>query len=287
MPRRPPRASLGRGKAGKWMERSFRKAVSIMASYPSDHLFPFDSYKDYVTALSSTDNAYESLRDFFSSPSNSPSGPHIHPETQVPRSGAVMIMDSTPAGKLKVDRYPVGEGGSKGSVRRCIDALNERHVVGENRLISINYHRDPFTGEHTGLNTDIINAVAHKHRIHPEILLWHFGSDFGLDQRFFPFAAPPIPSALSSRIVCHLRHHHSYSRSICTSQESLLKQILVCESEYLRLSTGNHSAINSYPSHHICQKPRVPELGPSRFQTEVLGFTVAPPTSRASFTLEQ
>lgn len=192
---------------------------SIMASDSLKDHFPFDTYRDYVSALSATDNAYESLRDFFSS-SDDPFGPQVHAETQVPRSGAVTIMDSTAIGRLEIDRYPVGELGSRENARRCIDAFNERHIVAKNRLVSISYHRDPFTGEYTGLNTDIINAVAHRYRIHPEILMWHFGSDFGLDRRFFPFAAPPIPSALSSRKVCHLRHYHSlFSFCLHTSKD--------------------------------------------------------------------
>ena len=182
---------------------------STMASGRLDDHFPFDTYRDYVSALSATDNAYEGLRDFFSSSSDDPFRPQVHAETQVPRSGAVMIMDSTATGKLEIDRYPVGENESKENTGKCLDAFNKRPIVAKNRLVSISYHRDPFTGEYTGLNTDIIDTVGHRYRIHPEILMWHFGSDFGLDQRFFPFAAPPIPSALSGSKVCHLRHHHS------------------------------------------------------------------------------
>lgn len=191
-----------------------------MTSGPMEDDFPFDTYRDYVSALSATDNAYESLRCFFSSSPDDLSGPQVHAETQVPRNGAAMIMHSTAAGKLEIDRYHVGEDGSRENANKCIDAFSERHVLAEDRLIFISYHRDPFTGEYTGLNTDVINAVARRYCIHPEILMWHFGSDFGLDQRFFPFAAPPIPSALSSRKVCHLRHHNTLlSFCLHTSKE--------------------------------------------------------------------
>ena len=187
--------------------------------------------------------------------------------------------------------YLVDEGGSRENIRRCIDAFNERHIAVKNRLISISYHRDPFTGEYTGLNTDIINTVAHRYRIHPEILMWHFGSNFGLDPRFFPFAAPPLRSALSDRKVCHLRHHrhHRSLFSFCLHASDnphgattgmFYQKGRIVESHTVQL-------LNSCPSHHLCQKPQVPGLGSSRFQTQVFGLTTALPTGRDCFAMEQ
>lgn len=174
--------------------------------------FPYETYRNYVSALSATDSAYEDLRKFFGSSPDDLLGSHVHQETQVPRDGAVTIMDSRKGRKLDTRRYPVGTtAGSfpEDHIKDCIRSLSERREEIQTCIVFISYHRDPFTGEYTGVNTDILDAVGRRFAIHPEIFMWHFGSDFGLDKRFFPFASPPIPSALSSRNICHLRNHHS------------------------------------------------------------------------------
>lgn len=170
--------------------------------------FPYKSYRDYVSALSSTDNAYQRLGHFFSSSPDATYGPHGQQETQVPRRGSVIIMDRV-QGNLETQDFCIGEGGSEKEIERCREALRNRQTQPKTRIIFVSYHRDPFTGEYTGVNTDVLDTIGKKFKIHPEVLMWHFRSDYGLDKRFFHFAAPPIPSALSSRSFCHLMSDHA------------------------------------------------------------------------------
>lgn len=166
-------------------------------------------YRAYISALSATDNVYQNLHRFLdSSPDTFESG-YILRGTQIGRDGGVMIMDNV-GGKLDMQHYPFGEaGGNEEYMKRCMRCLQESPQPAETRIILVNYHRDALTGDYSGVNTDVLDAVAWKYKIHPEVLMWHFGSDYGLDRRFFPLATTPIPSALSNRRYCHLRNQHS------------------------------------------------------------------------------
>lgn len=172
------------------------------------HAFPYATYRDYVTALSATDNAYDRLGEFLAWPRDTPYGCHVHQETQVPRSGSVTIIDSL-EGKAQLQVFVIGEEASEKAARKCICALEERPSSAKTRVILLSYHRDSFTGEYTGVNTEILDAIGTKYHVHPEVMMWHFGSDYGLDKRFFPFAKSHIPSAVSNRTFCHLQSDHS------------------------------------------------------------------------------
>lgn len=261
-----------------------------MAPNFRDDEFPFDTYREYVSALSRTDNAYENLRNFFSSSPDDLFGSQVHAETQVPRSGAVILLDSTASGKLDIDRYAIGEKGSSEQVKNCIANLKTPFKRLQARIIFVSYHRDPFTGEYTGINTDIVDAIGRKFHIHPETLLWHFGSDFGLDRRFFPFAAPPIPSALSSRNACHLRHHDSIF-SYCSQTSQDMSGTTTVDTGMYGLaipSVVRSSPVDSRVSHHICAQFGISELGSAHFSTQIPGLHIASShrTRRSSFTLE-
>ena len=177
--------------------------------------FPYATYRDYVSALSATDNAYQKLGQFLDSSLDIGYGLHVHNETQVPRNGSITIIDHI-GEKLESQDFGIGVDYAKESVKDCIATLIQRSESSKTRLILFSYHRDPFTGEYTGINTDILDLVCKEYRVHPEALMWHFGSDYGLDRRFFPYAKPPIPSALSNRTFCHLQNDH-YVFSACLS----------------------------------------------------------------------
>ena len=174
----------------------------------SEKSFPYATYRDYVSALSATDDAYQRLSHFLASCPDENYGSQAHDETQVPRHGTVTIMDNID-GSFASQGFPIGAERSRKYASDCISALNERPNTSGTRLILVSYHRDPFTGEYTGVNTEVIDALGKKFRMHPEALMWHFGSDYGLDKRFFLYAKPPIPSALSSHNFFHLQNEHS------------------------------------------------------------------------------
>lgn len=170
--------------------------------------FPYATYRDYISDLSATDNAYQRLSHFLATSPDLDNGLLSHKVTQVPREGSVTIIDHI-GGKLGSQEFQIGLTTSEKDADNCIAALNERSDSSETRIVLLSYHRDPFTGEYTGVNTDVLDAVGKKYKVHPEVLLWHFGSDYGLDKRFFLFAKPPLPLALANRTFCQLQNDHS------------------------------------------------------------------------------
>ena len=182
-----------------------------MADNPQSEDFPFNTYRDYIAALSNTDNAYQRLSYFLATSPDSAYGAHIQLETQVPRKGLVMVLDQV-GGQLETRQFHFGEYGTQRDISDCIETIDELEEASDHhqsRIIFLSYHRDPFTGEYTGVNTDVLDVIGRRFRIHPEVLMWHFGSDYGLDKRFFHLAAPPIPLALSSSRYCHIMNDHS------------------------------------------------------------------------------
>ena len=179
-----------------------------MASCAREDGFPFATYKDYVSTLAVSDSAYQKLSHFFAAPYGIGHGDNVYGENQVPANGSVNIIDHF-GGKLKSLDFSFGAGGSEKSAKECIYVLDQRPVQSEVRIILLSYHRDPFTGAYTGVETNVLDYIARKFRVHPEVLMWHFGFDYGLDKRFFFFAQPPLPSALSNRTFCHLQNDNS------------------------------------------------------------------------------
>ena len=196
-----------------------------MASEGDGEGFHFNTYREYVAALSKTDNAYQKLSRFFTNSPDAAYDANVQQDIQVPRKGSVMIVDYLDGGKLNSRQYSFGCYGTKRNYTECVDYLEigegEPHAQGH-RVVFLSYHRNPLTGEYSGINIDILDIISRKYKIHPEVLLWHFGSDYGLDKRFFPFAAPPIPSALSSSRYCHIVNDHSLF-SCCLSTRSINK----------------------------------------------------------------
>ena len=174
----------------------------------SESPFPYATYRDYVSALSATDVAYQRLNHFLSSYLDENADFKVREETQVPRNGSVTIVNYINRSFLSQE-FPMGAECSKRYASDCITALDQHRNPPGTRLILLSYHRDPFTGEYTGVNTDVVDTIGRMFRVHPEALMWHFGSDYGLDKRFFLYAKPPIPSALSSHTFFHLQNEHS------------------------------------------------------------------------------
>ena len=185
-----------------------------MPSAPHRDDFPYTSYKEYVSELSATDDAYEKLRQFLIS---SPETSYGHSIQQVSRSGSVKIIDCID-GSLESQEFTIGVDESKNHATECATALAERPSSVQTRIILFNYHRDPFTGEYIGVNANLLDNIGARYALHPEVMMWHFGSDYGLDKRFFNYSKPPIPSALASRTFCHLHNHYSlFSCCVCSS----------------------------------------------------------------------
>ena len=179
-----------------------------MPNAPHKHDFPYSTYRDYVSALSSTDNAYQRLGHFLHSSPNRRHRSHPDPDVRILEDGGVTIIDCG-TDRVSSQQSLIGEDEAEKEVPKCITYLQERPIESKTRIVVISYQRDPHTGEYSGVNANLLDFIGMTYRIHPEVLMWHFGSDFGLDKRFFPFAAPPIPSALSSCTVCHLLSDHT------------------------------------------------------------------------------
>ena len=230
-----------------------------MAVANLDDTFPYRSYRDYVSALSVTDSAYQRLASFLASSPDALKTSHIHGETQVPRTGSVVVLDRV-GDRLDSQHFPISEDSTEKDIAIFVDALDERPPASKTRIVLISYHRDSITGEYTGINTNILNTVGWKYRVHPEILMWHFGSDYGLDRRFFPSAAPPLPSPLSSRQFCHLRNGKSLF-STFLHKESRVVNANTGTLESSSRSLNGDAMTNGQSSNHFRKKSSIPRLG--------------------------
>ena len=170
--------------------------------------FPFKTYKDYIEALAANDAAYQALSQFLTTSPDLDYGLRIHRETQVPREGSVSIIDQTSA-RFEIREYLIGSPDGGRDASKCISALKVRSETSKLRIILLSYNRDSKTGVYTGINTDVLDAIGTMYRVHPEVMMWHFGSDFGLDPRFFLYTGPPLQSALSNNGFCQLRSQNS------------------------------------------------------------------------------
>ncbi len=167
------------------------------------------SYRDYVSELSMSHEIYQDLSTFFNDASPLVGTKLNHNlETDVPRVGEVTITDCI-GDAFMTQRYLIDADNTDDDAGRCLADLDQRPPTTQIRIILISYWRDLFTGEYTGLNKDVLDRVGLKYRIHPEVFMWHFGSDYGLDHWWFPDATAPLPSALSSRTYFHLHIHRS------------------------------------------------------------------------------
>ena len=137
-------------------------------------------------------------------------------------------MDSTATGRLEIDPCPVGGSGSRENARWCIDVFDERHVVANIHLVSISYHRDPFNGEYTKCNTDIINALdidaASIQRYSCGILALILASIKGSSPllRLLYLSHFLVARSAISDIIIPCFH------SVCIRQKSLVRKLLVC-----------------------------------------------------------
>ena len=196
--------------------------------------FPYATYRDYVSALAAIDNAYQKLHHFLTSTPNVDVDSQTYETTQVPKDGSVTIIDRV-HGRLELQEFSMAAALSEKSVSKCITALNQCPDGADIRIILFSYHRDQFTGKYTGVDTDLLDAVGKKFRVHPEVLMWHFGSDYGLDRRLFPFAKSPIPAALSNHTFCHLQNDHSLF-SCCVFSSAVAEDPKTRESDCYFLS---------------------------------------------------
>ena len=169
---------------------------------------PRSTYRDYLLALSSSYTIYRDLSTFFDASPLVCTKLNYDRETQVPREGEVIIMDCM-SDTFITQHYLMGAASSDEEAKKCIVDLEQRPPTTQTRIIIISYWRDTITGEYTGLNKDVLGAVGLKYMIHPEVFMWHFGSDYGLADDWFPNATTPLPSALSSRTYFHLHNHQT------------------------------------------------------------------------------
>lgn len=165
-----------------------------MTPRPSQDGFPFTSYKDYVAALARTDNAYQRLSYFLASPASVDHQTDAGGESQqVPNTGSLTIIDHTDESS-ESQQFPLGAEDNESCAKDCIVALNERPTSSTIRIVLLSYHRSPFTGQYTGVDVGVLNCIGKRFRVHPEMLMWHFGSEYGLDKRFFLYAKCKLDS---------------------------------------------------------------------------------------------
>ena len=182
-----------------------------MAHEPLDPEFPYRNYTDYIADLSAVDEGYTALNDLFSS---RPIRKH-EPSLDFPivganesRSGFVVIMDSV-GGTLDLRQYMVSKANAAEDVESCIKDIEQDLSESHTRVIFVSYNRSPAFAGYSGLDINILDAIGYKYKIHPEVYMWHFGSDYGIFGTFFPSVKPPLPSALSSHRYFHIRNHQS------------------------------------------------------------------------------
>ena len=182
-----------------------------MMNEPLDPEFPYRNYTDYIRDLSAVDEGYTALYELFSLQSSGrrePGTDEYVAEVNGDRDGSVAILDSVD-GKLNLRQYMVNKVNAAEDLNSCIQDVEQDLSDSHTRVIFISYYRSPLYAGYSGLDLNVLDAIGYKYRIHPEVYLWHFGSDFGIFNTHDPFAKPPLPSALSSRRYFHIWNHHS------------------------------------------------------------------------------
>ena len=182
-----------------------------MVNEPLNPEFPYRNYTDYIADLSAVDKGYAALHDLFSSRPirrHEPSIDRVIEGANESRSGLVVMLDSV-GGRLDLRQYVVSKANTAEDVKSCIkdieQDLSEPHI----RVIFVSYNRSPAFAGYSGLDVNILDTIGYKYKIHPEVYMWHFGSDYGIFDTFFPSAKPPLPSALSNHRFFHTWNHKS------------------------------------------------------------------------------
>ena len=184
---------------------------------PLDPEFPYPNYTDYIRHLSAVDEDYTALHELFSLQSSRIREPGIDEyvaEINRDRSGVIAILDSVD-GVVNLRQYTVSKANTAEDVESCIADI-EQGLEGheglsdlQTRVIFVSYYRSPLFAGYSGLDLSVLDAIGYKYKIHPEVYMWHFGSDYGIFGTYFPSIKPPLPSALSNRRFFHLWNHQS------------------------------------------------------------------------------
>lgn len=183
----------------------------VMTNEPLNPAFPYRNYTDYIADLYAVDKGYTALYNLFSSRPirrREPSIGGVIAEVNQDRSGSVVILDSV-GGRLDRRQYMVSKVNGAKDVESCIKDIEQGQSESHTRVIFVNYYRSLLYADYSGLDISILDAIGYKYKIHPEVYMWHFGSDFGIFHTYFPSAKSPLPSALSNNSFFHLWNHHS------------------------------------------------------------------------------
>lgn len=182
-----------------------------MTNEPLNPEFPYRNYTDYIADLSAVDEGYTALYNLFSSRPvrrHEPSIGGVIAEVNKDRGGSVVVLDSV-GGRLDLRQYMVSKENAAEDVKSCIKDIEQDLLDSHTRVIFVSYYRTLTFAGYSGLDVSILDAIGYKYKIHPEVYMWHFGSDYGIFNTYFPSAKPPLPSALSTQGFFHIWNHHS------------------------------------------------------------------------------
>jgi len=189
--------------------------------------FPYPSYAEYVAALKDEYPEFERLHRFFAFPK----------AKQLEETGRLFLADRIGGQNtlrcksvctmngLLVDDTGTGKGEPIG-----LFLANSYPAYDRVRIIVINYEYDPAGGIFERLDVESLQVICQRHRIHPEMLLFHFA----LSTEEIHLWGLPVPS---KRNIIHLQN------------EFALVSMQICENGGADTTTGKSS---SKISHRYC-----------------------------------
>ncbi|MCJ1381764.1 hypothetical protein MMC17_004875 [Xylographa soralifera] len=138
--------------------------------------FPYRSYAEYITKLAALDEGFQRLANFFTFPLHRLSKNFLD-HNPVPKNGKVVFIDITLQGVLRIHECSINNDNYAEDAPGILQLLNHRPSNANFRLILIDYCHHMFKDMecYAGIDRAVLDAIAVKHHVHPDVLLMHFG----------------------------------------------------------------------------------------------------------------